>query len=364
MKNKKLALCAAFAAASMIFAVPAMAKEYTNTDGNITIDLPNDDWHEVGDPSAEFAFTNGVDVISAKKYAPEDKVEFTRNDKDYNAVLQFSYAYSDQLFVLTAQVADASNLADVYQSVTSIKFNGITPKNEAKKDVNNYSVAGADETMYVNAWDGLNLRENFSVESNVMTTIPYGASLHVIGIVQLNGENIGWDKVEYEGMTGYVSSASLVSAKPVVESNPTFEEIVDEVSYYEFKYDADGNPVKVVVLNNGTILDMNGNKVTGFADCALQMYDGTIIYDFDPTQMSIDDYINGGGTGRGDLIVDTVSEPEYNEVGGMVLYNEYGSTSIIFQEQDGTWYDINGNEFWQNEAGIWFNTSDHSEWYN
>lgn len=350
MKKRNLVLSiSAVAAASMLFAAPAMAREYKNAAGNITIELPEGDWNEVIDPSAEFVFTNGVDVISAKKYAPDQTVEVARNDEHYNAVLQLSYATGDQLYVLTAQVEDATHLADVYKAVTSIKFSGISVDDEVRKDVNNYSVAATDMTLYVNAGEGLNLRENFSVDSAVLATIPYAEAVRVVGIVQLNGADIGWEKVEYAGMTGYVSSANLVSTKPIENKNPTYEEIVNDIAYNDVMYRADGTPEKIIVLKDGTRLDMNGYKVVGIADGACQMHDGTIIYAFDPTKMSVEDYINGNEPAQTALTLQSATGD--------------GSTAQIFQNPDGTWYDIYGNQFWENEAGVWFNLTDHSEWW-
>lgn len=343
MKIKTLLCVSAIAAGSMLIASPAMAQEFKSADGNITIELPDEKWHEVIDPKAEFVFTNGVDIISANKYEPEDKVEFIRNDEYYNAVLQLSYAYEDQLIILTAQVADVPNLPDVFDAMTSIKFSGISSEDDAKKDKNNYSVSEADLTCYVNAEDGLNLREDFSVTSEILTVIPQGAAVHVTGIVKLGGENIGWSRVEYDGEKGYVASGNLVDSEDEVSGSGSSEDMGNKVSDYRFMYHADGSMEQIAVMSDGSYYDMNGNRVVGFADGACHMYDGTVLYAFDPTINSVDDYISG-----------SIRIP---------VTNESGDSLYITEGEDGYFYSEDGRQFQMNEAHVFYDTNDHSEWY-
>lgn len=368
--TKKVVLgLSAVVAISMLSAGPVMAKEFKTADGNITIQLPDEGWSEVIDPEAEFVFTNGMDVISAMKYDPEEKVEVARNDEYYNAVLQLTYAYSDQLIVLTAQVADAPHLSEIFDSITSIKFSGISSDDDAKKDLNNYTISDADMTMYVNVEEGLNLRESFSVTSDILTTIPHGEALHVTGVVKFNGDEIGWDRVEYDGLTGYVASGNLVENEEDLSENPTFDEIADDISYNKTMYYSDGTPVKIVVLNDGTMLDMNGYRVVGFADGACRMHDGTVIYDFDPTKMSVDEWLMGGAEENyDDTYVAPEASGEYfdNSGAGRELYvqSEYDGDRTIYSGANGLWYDKEGNTYYQDtNTGAFISNGDGGSWW-
>lgn len=368
MKNKTLLCVSAVAAASMLIASPAMAKEFTSADGNITIELPNEKWHEIIDPKAEFVFTNGVDVISANKYEPEDKVEFIRNDEYYNAVLQLSYAYEDQLIILTAQVADAPQLPEVYNAISSIKFSGIASEDDAKKDINNYSISEVDYTSYVNAVDGLNLREDFSVSSEILTVIPYGAAVDVTGVVKFDGENIGWSRVEYDGLTGFVASGNLVDSEDELSESASFEDMKDEVSRYMVMYHADGSEEKIAVMNDGSYYDLSGNKIVGVADGACKMYDGTLIYAFDPTKMSADEWSQGGVAGDYDDTIAPEASGECFDTSGAgreaYIESEYDGGRMIYSRENGLWYDKEGTTYYQDvETGAFISSADGGAWW-
>lgn len=423
MKRRMLLSLSAVAAASMLLAVPAMAKQYKTEDGNITIELPDEGWSELIDPEAEFVFTNGADFISAMKYDPEEKVEVTRNDDFYDAVVQLTYAYQDELFVLTGKVVDAPHVPEVFNAITSIKFSGIASENDEKKNIDNYSVSDADATMYVGAEEGLNLRSNFSISSDILTTIEPGEAVHVTGIVKLNGKEIGWSRVEYNGKTGYVSSSNLVNTKEDAEkaqsgSNSSFPVNAADVSYYDIMYKPDGTQVKVAVMKDYSCYDMNGKKYVGFADNAVKSEDGTVLYSFDPTKTTLEpwqeqeaydkeilnyDYLymadgtpvqitkrrdgsrydmNGlyiYGIADGELMredgvhlyaVDpnTTSGHEYGEnVDNGAIYltsTETGEMCVVWSGGDGYYYAEDGREFWRNESHEYLTTDGlNTAWY-
>lgn len=96
-------------------------------------------------------------------------------------------------------------------------------------------------------------------------------SIHFVG--KLNGEkahdftiNLGGGEVSYEAWA--------------VEKPLDFSEIKPLIDHTEEKYLKDGSTVKVNILKDGRIIDMNGFECTGIADDANQMHDGTIIYDY------------------------------------------------------------------------------------
>lgn len=87
---------------------------------------------------------------------------------------------------------------------------------------------------------------------------------------------------------------------PTPAQGPTFDEIADNINYTNYMYYEDGTPLKIYVLNDGRILDPNGMELYTFADGALKTSSGEIVYEFDPTTMSLDEFLNGGNTEEDD----------------------------------------------------------------
>lgn len=70
-------------------------------------------------------------------------------------------------------------------------------------------------TMYVNSVTGLNLREEASVSSKIVTTIPYGKAVEIISPssnihdLEINGLVCKWVEVKFSGITGYAADMYL-----------------------------------------------------------------------------------------------------------------------------------------------------------
>ena len=79
---------------------------------------------------------------------------------------------------------------------------------------------GTGRTGYIVADSGLNMRENPSTSSNVITAIAYGTAVTIYG----DAEN-GWYRVSYGGQTGYISASyvsfTVPTAAPSTESAGT-----------------------------------------------------------------------------------------------------------------------------------------------
>lgn len=64
-----------------------------------------------------------------------------------------------------------------------------------------------------------------------------------------------------------------------IEKALDFSDIKDLIDHTDERYLTDGSTVKVNVLKDGRVIDMNGFECVGIADDAMQMHDGTIIHD-------------------------------------------------------------------------------------
>jgi len=71
--------------------------------------------------------------------------------------------------------------------------------------------------------NGLRLRDGATFEAGVMTMMPEGASVTVLGGETWDGEGNAWLPVEFDGMSGYAAAAYLAigGAVETTESTPT-----------------------------------------------------------------------------------------------------------------------------------------------
>ncbi len=80
-------------------------------------------------------------------------------------------------------------------------------QNAAETDTQNEEASQQRETYYVNAQNGLKMRSAPSKESDVVTLLPHGATVTVIGTA-LNG----WCEIEYSGESGYVAEKYITKS--------------------------------------------------------------------------------------------------------------------------------------------------------
>ncbi len=64
-----------------------------------------------------------------------------------------------------------------------------------------------------------------------------------------------------------------------IEKALDFSAINNLIDHTDERYLSDGSTIKVNVLKDGRVIDMNGFECVGIADGAMQMHDGTIIHD-------------------------------------------------------------------------------------
>lgn len=131
-------------------------------------------------------------------------------------------------------------------------------------------------------------------------------------------------------LTGYATSESSVNeVRDMIESmrltshsySESKEENVDEESstienldhtmtvYYE-----DGTALTVYVLTDGRIVDANGNDLTGVADGTLKLASGDLVYEFNPTKETVDDFL-GNDTSDKENGQEEGKEEENDELG-------------------------------------------------
>ncbi len=184
---------------------------------------------EGGEGTAYFKTSN------VQKYDPKNPIEVeltgdntaltVRLPKNGDEVYEYTVSDSEKIDVLTSE--DTDN-----QFVISFRF--ITEKNADNEDV-----------------------------------FPSG-SIHFIGKVDGNKNHDFTIDIKGEAGMNYVTT---------IEKPLDFSDINDMIDRTEEKYTADGSTIKVNILKDGRMIDMNGYECIGIADDAAQMHDGTVIYD-------------------------------------------------------------------------------------
>ena len=96
--------------------------------------------------------------------------------------------------------------------LTALPINTLTAaENSAEStvdtDTQNVSASELRETYYVNAQNGLKVRSAPSKDSNVITLLPYGAEVTVIGT-----DNSSWYEIEYSNESAYVSASYVTKS--------------------------------------------------------------------------------------------------------------------------------------------------------
>ena len=193
---KKTMIAALAAAAALCLAVPAMAEEaekkntFTTADGVLAIDLPNENWAQLEDPSKWVALSDGSNLITIDHYSNGEELPgIVVADSHYVNTLTAAFTTQNEVFLATGFVIDPAVMNDINASMLSIKILKYDTKlavtKEASKD--EYTIVPRDTTMYVKVNDTLSVRNGFSVDSALIGSLANGTAVHVTGSVQKNG---------------------------------------------------------------------------------------------------------------------------------------------------------------------------------
>ncbi len=83
------------------------------------------------------------------------------------------------------------------------------------------------DTLYVCAYNGLNLRDTASTKADVITKLDHADEVRVLQVMSKNLEldhrNSYWVKVESEGYTGYLFGGYLTAVEPLVLTSYSFD---------------------------------------------------------------------------------------------------------------------------------------------
>ena len=218
---KKLTIAALAAASILALAVPAAADTFTSPNGIMSMELPNDGWKEMADPTRWVALSDGANLITVDHFANGEKLpEMSVADNHYVNVYQAVYSTQNEVFIITGSVVDAAKIPEVCNTILSAKVLQYDTKLAVKKDeqakVSDFSLAAMNETMYASA--NVNVRSGCSTNDQILGVLNKGASIQVKGRVQKDGKDFGWYQIDFGGKTGYVSAEFVSKTAPAADA--------------------------------------------------------------------------------------------------------------------------------------------------
>ena len=338
----------------VMFAIPASAEElqadgtaaaenanvFTSEDGILSITLPNESWIEIQDPGKWIALSDGANLITLEHYSNGEKLpDITVADQHFVNTLMAAYSTQNEVFLATGFVTDPSVMNEINDSLLSIKV----LKYDTKLAVNNnaaiaseFSVAPRDMIMYVSAGGGtLNVRSACSVDSYLLGELANGTAVHVTGVVQRSGADYGWYQIDFNNGTGYVASDYLVSNPPAQAPAPSNTQNNTDPAA---NVPSDDENETYLVYSQGSGRPVN---ITGSGGVFYDGFGG--VY-----------YAVGGGN-----FVDTMgayysttmpaSAPDTEVIG--LVSDGSGRPVTIMENDDGTYTDEEGNEYYENFDG-------------
>ena len=342
---KKSLLAALVAAAALSAALPAYAETFTAPNGVLSIDLPNENWKLMQDPSKWLVFSDGANMLTVEHLSNGEKLPaMSVADDHYVDVYQAVFSTQNEVFIITGSVVDSDVIPDVTNAIMSAKVLQYDTKLAVKKEnpetesataaaeaTGQYSVAAMSATMYATA--GVNVRAGYSTSDAVLGGVAQGSSVTVTGVVQKNGKDYGWYQVSYNGVTGYISGAFLTDKAPASGSstNIVFTGVAKTIYY------GTGEAVTVYQATDGSWYDNTGKAYTQTSDYEFTAKDGNVLTIYKP-QASSNNYAIGSpftvywANGNAETL--TLYSDGYYYSSGWVRYWDNGDNT--FSGMDGT----------------------------
>lgn len=200
------------------------------------------------------------------------------------------------------------------------------PPTEPKEVVPEMTISARDFTGWVTA-DELNVRFEPDASASWLGSLKKDTEVPVTGTVLMDGVEIGWYRINFNGRSAYVAAKYITREQPVVLTE-------ERILLYK------SNGSRSLYIYRGTDSKWYSENRTPFTSQGNGTWtgDGATWYDYDPgTRPTLTDEF-------------------------IVLYSQDGTTQKkIFRATDGYWYTTDwssfidqGNQTWSGEGAIWY----------
>lgn len=308
-------------------------KVFETEDGVLKMAAPtdNDKWSVIADDQNWFAMSDGTDTITVDHYANGDSLPAPAiADDTFVQIYEIYYSTNNEVFVVTGKVTVADDMPYVKDAVNSFEVLKYDTKKPAPTPQPVYDVKAIGATMYCTTTDGVHVRADHSIDSDVIGGISYGEAVYVIGDVTKDGVDTGWYQIQFGNGVGYVWEEWFDVNEPPAEPVRTGESMTI--------YSYDGSETREIYMySDGIWRDDNGITYKGGMSAEVDASDGTVWYEspMEPTP-------------TGD---------------SMTIYSYDGSeTREIYMYSDGIWRDDDGITYTGGMSAE-IDGSDGSVWY-
>ena len=234
MKSKVL-LCAVLLGATMMFSQAAYAQEQADTqdtlqttvvyqtqDEVLSIEAPNSQWRVMSDPNYWFVLSDGGNTITIDHLANGEALPATVVAGGETAgVIQTFVSTKNEVFVIKGSAVKEEDLEVIMKVISTIKVLKHDTKTAIKQDDNAgaaFAIVPINETYYSTS-DHLNVRLGCSTNDTMIGHLTYGEAVTVLGSVTVDGQDIGWYQISFNGSNAYASAQYLSKTKPEVNDD-------------------------------------------------------------------------------------------------------------------------------------------------
>ena len=276
MKKKLFSIILA-AALVLGLSVPVLAQTASDPESIISIELPDDTWHEVQDPSRWLVFSDGTDMITIDHFSNGEKLpEIVVANPQYVNTLTAAFSTQNEVFIANGFIKNAETMPKINQALYSIRV----LKYDTKTAIHTAEPAKAKTATPTPAAAPA---EDAPYETILVYSQGSGRPVNITGN---NGTYYDGFGNVYHAIGGAPASnfvddygAYYSTTMPV---NAPDSDVVGLVS------DGSGRPVSIVEGEDGTYTDEEGNAY-------YENEDGTWSDDYDATyQVSYDSEYVGG----------------------------------------------------------------------
>ena len=362
MKRKGL-LCAAFLGAVMLFCGIVHAEEqvsqqdnqqsyiFQTGDGVLSIEAPDLKWNVISDPNYWFVLSDGGNTITIDHMANGEALPAVAvAGGETEAVYQAFVSTKNEVFVIRGSAVKQEDLEDIMKMISTIRVLKYDTKTAIRQDTAagvNFAVRPINRTYYCIS-DYLNVRLGCSTDDTAIGYLTYGEAVTVLGAVTVDGEDIGWYQVSYNGSDAYVSAHYLSPEEPgsSTEENNAGTSASDE---YFLVYGEDGISAAIHSTGGAMYEDDYGHTYSAKGDGIYYCIETDSYYSVDRDTWDYDDNVNVEGDPYGDL--DTGSGGESGEY--FLVYGEDGISVAIHYAGGAVYEDDYGHTYYNMGDGMY-----------